>query len=221
MPDSSPAPSASYLTAYADAIARHGAGFDATLWGSTRTQELRFAVINSLLPLAGRSVVDIGCGQGDLAAWMARSSIDYTAYQGLDAMEPMVEKARSRNLPRASFAASDLLKDPGPIAAAQADVAVFSGTLNTMNDEQARRLITPAWESSRIGVVFNFLSDRPGEEWLDRDLTPARRFATLEWMDWALSLSPCVRFDQSYLGGHDATIAIVRPAAEPVSHAAS
>ena len=94
----------------------------------------------------------------------------------------------------------------GPLGA---DFVCFSGTLNTMDDETARRLVLAGYEAAAQGVVFNFLSDRPHSKWEGRDLLPARRFDTVAWLDWVLDLGPRVSFTQDYLDGHDATVMVM------------
>jgi len=208
--DPSPAvPGGAYLEPYRQAVADLGAGFAATLWGSEETQRLRFDILDSMLPLHGRRIVDLGCGQGDLLVHLRRVGVEPADYLGLDAMEPMIRHARERQLPGARFAVADLVRDAAVVRAAGAEVACISGTLNTMSLEQARRLVAVAFEASSVGVVFNFLSDRHHPRWADRNLTPARRFDAVDWLDWSLGHSSRVRFDQSYLDGHDATIAIM------------
>ena len=201
-----------YLAPYRTEIERSGAGFSATLWGSRDAQRRRFDVMLALLPMHERRVVDLGCGEGDLLSHLLERGVTPSAYVGLDAMAPMLEKARERGLPGARFEVADLLQDDAAITSASPDVACISGTLNTMEPADARTIVARAFDAARLGVVFNFLSDRPHRRWADRPLGPARRFDTLEWLDWALRRSSRVRFDQSYLDGHDATIAILRDA---------
>lgn len=203
-------PTSDYLAPYREALATHGAGFAATLWRSEDAQRVRFDALEALLPLRDRRVIDIGCGQGDLLVHLRDRDRPPSAYVGLDAMPAMIEHARSRALPDARFEVADVLRDDAPLRAADAEVACLSGTLNTMDDATARRLVSIALANVRIGVVFNFLSDRPHPRWAGGDLAPARRFDTADWVDWALSRSSRVRFDQTYLDGHDATIAILR-----------
>ena len=71
-----------------------------------------------------------------------------------------------------------------------------------------RAALKASFEAAAVGVVFNFLSNRPDEQWHDKDLGPARRFDTIRWLDWSLHLTSLVRFAQDYLDGHDATIVI-------------
>ena len=200
-----------YLQPYREGLLEHGPSFEATLWASPRTQRRRFEAFAEAIPLAGKRLLDAGCGGGDLAAFLLERDIPYSHYLGLDAMPEMVEYARLRRLPRAEFRAADLLHDPHTMADAGAQIVLISGTLNTMSPQQAMTLLGHAWEAAGEALIFNFLSDRAGP--LAASQTgPARRHDTLGLMSWALSHSPRVAFRQDYLEhGHDATITIRRP----------
>ncbi len=200
-----------YLDPYRRAVEEHGASFKATLWGSERAQHLRFDVImEAIRPDAGTVVLDAGCGRGDLAARMLERDVPFGGYIGIDAVEAMIHSAAARELARSRFLAADFVKHPHVLEEHEADWIVFSGALNTMDDPTARGLIETSFAAARTGVAFNFLSDRPHDRWTGRDLTPARRFDTLAWLDWALGRTSRVAFRQDYLDGHDATIVMRR-----------
>lgn len=201
-----------YLDPYRRAIARHGPGFDATLWSSRDGQLARFDVIADLAGLESTTIVDAGCGHGDFAARLIERGVPFARYVGIDAMEPMIDAAERRRLDpdRVRFIAADLLWHPETIARHEPDWVCFSGTLNTMDETTARGLVDAAFEAAVIGVAFNFLSDRHHARWAGRDLAPARRFDTVAWLDWALHRTSRVSFTQDYLDGHDATIVMRR-----------
>jgi SAM-dependent methyltransferase len=197
-----------HLQPYRDAVEQFGPSFEATLWGTREAQHLRFDVMIDLADLRDCTVVDIGCGQGDFAAHLLQRDIEYAHFVGFDAMVPMIDAATKRQLPRSNFHACNILQQLDSLANLNADYITMSGTLNTMDDTTARQLVLSSFEASAQGVIFNFLSDRAAPEWLERDLGPARRFNTLNWLDWAMTLSPRVSFTQHYMDGHDATIMI-------------
>lgn len=201
-------PASDYLEPYRKAIKRHGAGFEATLWRSPEAQLLRFEVMIELVRLTDCTILDIGCGDGEMAAHLSEREVCYRRFIGIDAVAEMIKHARQRDLPRAEFHALDVLNHLDGLGDYGADYACFSGTLNTMEEPTARALVEAAYHASAQGVIFNFLSNRATSEWMEKDLYPARRFDTAAWVDWALSLSPCVSFTQDYLDGHDATIVI-------------
>jgi SAM-dependent methyltransferase len=195
-----------YLEPYRQAVRRFGPGFDATLWSSREGQHLRFDVMIDLAGLGGRVVLDAGCGSGDFAQHLITRQVNFARYVGVDAVAEMVECARRRALPRCEFLVADLLENDEPLREVKPDIVCISGTLNTMDETVARKLVETAFDAASQGVVFNFLSNRPDHAWGGRDLGPARRFDTVRWLDWTLHMTPRVSFTQDYLDGHDATI---------------
>ena len=205
-----PTPSEEFLRPYRQALKRYGPGFEATLWSSRDTQVLRFDVMIELAGFEGCTVLDVGCGRGDFAARLLERGVPFIRCIGLDALTEMIEAASARMLDRCAFRAADVLATPHVLTEAEADWICFSGTLNTMNDDAARGLVRAAFDAAARGVVFNFLSDRCHRRWAKRDLAPARRFNTVAWLDWAMTLTSRVTFTQEYLDGHDATIVLRR-----------
>lgn len=204
-------PEEAYLEPYRAAVERHGGGFEATLWGSPRTQVLRFDVAIGLAEFPESRILDVGCGPGALAERLIERKVPFRGYHGIDALPEMIATARARiDDPRCRFATADPLADPDCLLAADADWAVLSGTLNTMEDATAWRLLEACWRSVRRGVVVNVLSDRCPPERRALPTGPARRMDVLAWLDRALDLTPCVAFRQDYLDGHDATILLRR-----------
>jgi SAM-dependent methyltransferase len=197
-----------YLQPYLEAVRQHGAGFKATLWGSPEAQRLRFEVMVAFAGFDDCIVLDVGCGGGDFAAFLHEHHVPFRQFIGIDAMPEVIDQARSLDLPRCVFEVGDVLQQLDALSRWDADFIAMSGTLNTMDDEKARALVKAAFDAAHQGVVFNFLSDRAGPEWIKRDLRPARRFNTADWLHWSLTLSPRVSFTQDYFNGHDATIMI-------------
>jgi len=197
-----------YLTPYVEAIEAFGPGFDATLWASREGQIRRFDRLIDLGDIGAHRVLDVGCGPGDLALRMLEREVPYLEYVGFDAFDAVIDGARARSIPRSRFEVTDVVAHPQRMHAAEPDIVVLSGTMNAMEESVGRSLLESAWDAARVGVVFNFLSNRPHAEWADRDLAPARRYDTVDWLDWAMSRTPLVRFSQTYYRGHDATIAM-------------
>jgi SAM-dependent methyltransferase len=195
-----------YLKPYEDAVELHGGTFEATLWCSKESQLLRFKTFTKDIDFTGTSIVDVGCGLGDLASFLIESNIKFKKYVGVDAMDVMIKSAKERTLPRCTFETSDVVVDNHLLQ--EADWFVFSGSLNAMLQTDALTLIEQAFKACTVGVAFNFLSNQSWREPASEDLTPASRFDTLEVLRFAFTLTPLVFFTQSYLEGHDATIII-------------
>ena len=197
-----------YLKPYREAVKQFGPCFSATLWMSKEAQRLRFDVMIGLADFEECIVLDAGCGMGDMAEQLLKREVKFKKYIGVDAMEELIAEARKRNLPRCEFHAADLVHDHRVLREFAPDWVCISGTLNTMEENLARELVSDAFDAANPGggVVFNFLSDRAEPQWLSRDIGPSRRFNTVQWIDWALSKTSLVSFTQDYLEGHDATV---------------
>jgi SAM-dependent methyltransferase len=206
-------PAPRYLQPYVDAAAKHGGTFEAQLWRSREAQAIRFDTIVSMVGEAtfrDARVVDLGCGCGDFAAHLSERGIAIGEGIGLEAVPELLRAAQDRRLAKWTFIAGDFVADREAIAASRPDLCVLSGSLNTLSPRQVRTVIDRAISASRLGVAFNFLSDRSRRP-AGEDLRPARRFDTLGMLRFAFSRSPRVAFRQDHLDGHDGTIWIARP----------
>jgi len=201
------------LEPYCNALACHGPTFGVTLWKSRRSQRARFKVLSRMLDLKGLTVLDAGCGLGDLAGYLADRRIAVGRYIGVDAIPELICHLRTRAMPGAEFIHADFAADLDAFAslarAHGADVIVFSGSLNTFEQPVAMRILDRAFESARIGIVFNFLSTSSPKPPKNPD-DPARRFDPAIVLAWALSRTPHVGFRTDYLRGQDATVAMVK-----------
>lgn len=206
-----------YLAPYRKAIRDHGASFEATCWRSREMQVARFDVMISMADFTGRVVLDAGSGQGGLAAHLIHRGIEYGAYIGLDAMPEMVEQSQARGFPEATFVLCDFASEQNSFSRFSkaaggpgVDLIVFSGSLNTMEEDAAIAVLERAWRAASEGVLVNFLSNRATAKALAERTAPANRFNTIRMIDWALSKAPLVQFRQDYFEGHDGTICLMK-----------
>ncbi|MDO9055662.1 MAG: class I SAM-dependent methyltransferase [Sulfuricurvum sp.] len=136
---------------YHSGIIKYGYTPQGLRWNSHESQEIRFYQLVSLLPRDASSVVDAGCGFGDLCTYI-RSTGQYTlSYTGLDSLEVMVEEASRRSGER--IYQCDILSDPLPVA----EFYLCSGALNILTHNAAYRFIERCYNASTRGVIFNFL----------------------------------------------------------------
>ncbi|MFG0328408.1 MAG: class I SAM-dependent methyltransferase [Phycisphaerales bacterium] len=200
----------SYLKPYEQALRRFGPGFETTLWSNRRSQVARFAALNEVVDLEDKRLLDAGCGEGDLAEWLDSAGVPYRAYIGLEGLDALVRKANERGLPRSEFHTADFVSDPQALRIGRPDIIFFSGSLNTLREDDARRVVEYAYDAAVECVAFNFLSDRCPPARRNEDTGPATRFDTLAWIKWALDRTHRVAFHQEYLDGHDAMIVMWR-----------
>lgn len=210
-----------YLDPYRDAVSKVGPRFEALLWQSAAAQHRRFAVMAKMKNPTGRVVVDLGCGRADLASFLHGRGVEYGAYVGIEGVEELAVAARERlareGVPEAAVMVRDFVAETGLyrelVRDHRADTLVFSGSLNTLSQDQAERTLDTAFDALEPGgvLLFNFLSDRAGADRRSQKTGPASRFDTVRLIGWALDRSPLVKFRQDYLDGHDATILVARP----------
>ena len=91
----------------------------------------RPATIALLPPVAGKDVLDAGCGSGPLSAWLVEHGARVT---GFDASPKMVEIAKRRGLPSASFVVADLASPLEFLADDSFDVVVAGLVLHYLED---------------------------------------------------------------------------------------
>lgn len=202
---------APYLAHYRGLIDRVGAVFEATGWRSKAFQTTRFDVFSEMVDFTGLRVLDAGAGRGDFAAYLTERGVGYREIVALDAMPEMVETINGRGLPGVSAHRVDFAEDTDAfVRTGPVDAVVFSGSLNTLTQEHALGVLGRAWDAAGLALIFNFLSDRAPRAMLEKPTGPAHRFDTVGMIEWALERTPGVRFRQDYLGGHDATVVMLR-----------
>jgi len=128
-------------------------------WGSRQDQWLRFDVLCRNLDLDGRRILDVGCGLGDLVAFLDGRGVRDFDYLGIDLVTDLVGEAqRTFGGARRQFITADLLDDRD---FGEFDVVLASGALTLCvadNAAQARRAIAKMFASCRHAVAVNFLS---------------------------------------------------------------
>ena len=112
---------------YKGRIKRRRENYDILDWASAESQQARFAVLVREIDLAGKSLLDVGAGLGDLWAFIKarRLGVDYT---GVDLLDEMVRVAE-RMHPDARFVQADIFADD-MFEDRRFDVVFCSGVLN-------------------------------------------------------------------------------------------
>ncbi len=187
---------------YRHALARYGENAEGVHWRSVESQQIRFEVLRNLLPdeLSRCSLVDVGCGLGDLHGFLATRHDLPRQYIGLDAVQVMVERARART--GCVILRCDVLTDPLP----EADWYLASGAMALLTQEETRTFIERCLTASRRGLVFNLLKGDHHSMTFNY-LMPE----TVE--RWAADLDVELRIVDGYLSG-DFSVAMSHPTRE-------
>jgi len=144
---------------YQDNYDTYGVSAQGVAWDSARTQQRRFSAILSCLGGIGDdTLVDAGCGFGDLYLYLRGKGAVPREYLGLDLCMPMV--ARAREITGCKILQRDILTQKLPLA----DWYVASGSMNLLTALETRIFIQRCFERSRKGFVFNLLEGRSRQD---------------------------------------------------------
>jgi len=138
---------------YTSAIDMYGISAKGVNWHSKEYQEIRFDILLDMLPkdINDLSIVDAGCGFGDLYLYMQKRKRAPQNYIGIDSLSDMYEIASSRT--GCEIIIADICKDKLP----NADFYVCSGAMNVLNSFETHLFIRNCFMASRRGFIFNVL----------------------------------------------------------------
>ncbi|HSR50232.1 MAG TPA: class I SAM-dependent methyltransferase [Acidobacteriota bacterium] len=144
---------------YEQRLEEKGVSVQTVGWRSRRQQEVRFQVLLEIGSMAGREVLDVGCGLGDLVDSLSR--LQAAGYTGIDLAGALIEEARrlhadSASPPRIDFRQGDLGED----------LAIHHWVLASgifafpVRDPQRylRRTVKRMYDLCHLGVAFNCIS---------------------------------------------------------------
>ena len=153
-----PCDKARIISRSGDRLRRYGEDIRALASGTRERQQLRFAVLSAIGDLEGASVLDLGCGFGDLYEYLVNRGlkVDYTGY---DICPDFVELAGAK-FPQATFEVRDIQVDGIPRCF---DYIVSSQTFNLKlvhedNFELVKDIIRRCYEASEKAVAVDMLT---------------------------------------------------------------
>lgn len=125
-------------------------------WRASESQTSRFEAVLRVGELKGRSVLDAGCGFGDLRGYLDARHI-HCDYTGIDQMPEFLSQATMLygNLPDTKFLLGDFARDRLP----SADYVLASGALGYRSTEEGfhLRVIRKLFETATIALACNLL----------------------------------------------------------------
>jgi ubiquinone/menaquinone biosynthesis C-methylase UbiE len=150
------------VSLYDERVKRLGYDAKSVGWKSKDQQELRFRILTQNVELANQSIIDIGCGFGDLYDFLCTSGSVPLQYTGIDISNEVLKIARERytNIPHVEFLNLQLMSKPDEVF----DYAVASGSLNynfpiDMN-KYIENFISIYQGSVRKGLLINLLTTK-------------------------------------------------------------
>ena len=140
------------ISLYTKLIEKHGINIKSLNWGSEVSQKLRFNILSKVGLLEGHSVLDVGCGLGDLYAWLQYQGIK-CRYSGIDITPKMVVSARER-FPGINFFIQDVFNQ----IPEKHDYILMSGVFAYQNIHSFKEMITILFQCANEAIAFNLLS---------------------------------------------------------------
>jgi len=178
-----------------DSLTRHGHHPNALYWSSQEIQELRFRVLSEIGVQSGDSVLDVGCGFGDMFGWWQRQGV-HVEFTGIDLSPDLIAHGKTL-FPEATLLTGELSDFDLPPQCF--DWAVLSGALNEAlfdEGEYARRTIKRMFGLCRKGVAFNLLNRNAKGMRMMFDLAS---FVPDEMLDWCRGVTPLCELRDDYL----------------------
>jgi len=125
-------------------------------WRGEDSQHKRFAAIAAAADFSGRTVLDVGCGCGDLKRFLDRRFTGFS-YIGVDLMPGFIQQAQMNyaGVPETWFFERDASAVPLP----DVDIVVASGVLGYRSADPTFHfnLIRKMYRSAREALIFNML----------------------------------------------------------------
>lgn len=150
--------SAAIFSYHQEMIAMHGSESSYALgWKDSDSQQVRFKALIEMADLSGCSVLDAGCGYGDLFPYLS-GIYNEIEYVGIEQIPALLNEASSRygHLPGTRFISGNFITMPLP-----ATGYIFaSGSLNYRSADQnfIYKAISKLYAACRFGFAFNLLS---------------------------------------------------------------
>lgn len=145
--------------AYQRKFTRYGVDPRSVQWKTLGASHQRFRQFWAEIDFNNKSVLDIGCGFGELARFLNKryQNVNYT---GVDIVPEFIAEARHR-FPQNKFIVRDLLSNP---LTQKYDVVLASGVINSNvknNLQYRKRAISVMFHHARQVFAFNMLGSHP------------------------------------------------------------
>ena len=125
-------------------------------WRGERSQQARYETLVKVGDLNGCTLLDVGCGHGDLKSFLDLHYADFD-YIGIDQMPEFITEAKARygDCPRTSFYQTDFSAAKLP----SVDYVFASGALGyrCKNESFYAEMISKLYHSTTVAFAFNLL----------------------------------------------------------------
>ncbi len=138
-------------------------GVDSSLalgWLTPRDQHIRFEALTGIADLKDKTVLDAGCGYGDLLTFLSPNNKP-SHYYGVEQIPELIEEAELHygHLETVTLIARNFMTTDLPVA----DYVFASGSLNYGSSDSGYifKAISRLFECCKLGLAFNLLRRMP------------------------------------------------------------
>jgi len=127
-------------------------------WESKEAQELRFSALTALAECRNKSILDVGCGLGNLYGFLNHKNIP-VQYTGVDIIQEMIERATQHY--KTTFLCTDIFNN-NVFSPDSFDVVYTSGLFNIQlgnNKNFLKQALSLFLSLAKEKVVFNLLHE--------------------------------------------------------------
>jgi RimJ/RimL family protein N-acetyltransferase len=186
---------------YDDLVGHYGDDSRSCDYGRETSQHAKFRAISEIMPLAGKRLLDVGCGLAHFLDYLDAHGIAVD-YHGIDISEAMLARARGRH-PHLNLRQLDILdEDPG-----RYDVVTANGIFYLLGEDGEAlmpRLVARMYELADHALAFNSLSAWASEQ------QPGEFYADPAWvLNFCRKITPWSVIRHDYLP-HDFTVYLYR-----------
>lgn len=147
---------------YQKSLQKYGPGLRALQWRSKEAAELRYQQLTADIDFAGKSVLDVGCGFGDIIPFILKKSKKFE-YTGVDIVPEFIKLAQKK-YPKHQFFIRDYFGNPMDDVF---DIIISSGTLNFKIQDALsyrKQAIKVMFDDAKEIVAFNMAGGHPQTE---------------------------------------------------------
>lgn len=146
---------------YQNRFSQHGNSINALSSGIKSRQAIRFAVHQQLGDLAGKKILDVGCGFADFYQYISANVTGNIDYTGIDIVPEFITENK-KNHPQAQFFCDNIF-DSDFLEKNQFDYIFCSQVFNnkfefTDNVSFIKKVIEILQKNARCGVAIDFLT---------------------------------------------------------------
>lgn len=182
------------VKSYQKSLGKHGTSSKALQWRNEKSAHLRYEQLVADVYFENRSILDVGCGFGDIIDFIAKKTKKFE-YTGVDIVPEFIDVAKKK-YPKYKFVLRDYFSKP---LKRKFDIVISSGALNSnMKDAESfrKKAIGVMFEHAEEALAFNMAGGHPQPE--NKRTNKVWYADSLEVLRYCMTLTTKVIFRNHY-----------------------